>query len=259
MPEAAVVDKGEEAELKLEASSEEIEGALSGVLEEKGPPPDAEEEAEGEEVAATASSEEAEASAEPDKDAVIAELRKELDAAKASTNSEEAEAEPELPALAVEQFLPEGVDSLDELSREDANQLLNRVASHAVKLGYEHAIRAIPNIVRHNVTMQLSMAEAVKDFYAANPELTAYKKVVAQQAQNVASEHTDWTVGQVFEEAGVKAREQLKLAKRAVEKKRETEKKGGFAPVGGARGVGKAKPNLTDVEKQIAEMDAALL
>lgn len=199
---------------------------------------------------------------EDDKDTVIAKLREQLDAATAAgAKKEDTEVEePQPPELADIEFLPQGVESLDELTRTDANQLLNRVMKEGVKHGFQSALKAIPSIVRHNVMQQIGIQMAVQEFYGSNEDLVPYKKVVGQKAQEVASEHTDWTLDKVFEEAGMRARTQLALQKKALDQQSKGKEKGGFNPPprGGKQRNAPSKPALSVIEKEIDEMNAAL-
>ena len=81
------------------------------------------------------------------------------------------------------------------------------VIDQAVK----RTLLGIPSVIQSQIRQQASVDELVRDFYDANKDLTSIKQTVGMVAQNIAAEHPDWTVKQVFDESAKKTRELLQL------------------------------------------------
>ena len=86
----------------------------------------------------------------------------------------------------------------------------------------EHIARkimlSVPALVIHHIKNEQNYIRIKDKFFSGNPELVKYKTVVAQQLNIIASEHTDWTVEQVFNQSGIEAK---KIIKTMLEKKDE--------------------------------------
>lgn len=228
---APVTEGVEEGEEKLEVESEE-----------------AEEEAEEEEV-------------EEVKDdptalllAKIEEMQTELRSLKAKPEEKSAE----------KKTTPERVDFLkgrtvDDVAKDEDsfNTLLNEIYQRATLDAEERVLRAVPNVVKSSVTQQGALAKHVEKFYTDNPDLGSFKKAVAVVAQEVAGEHPEWSVERVFSEVEKESRRRLGLVKKTVEEKKAGKRPGGFAR-GGSGPRSEARPQLSDLEKEIMEMNKAL-
>lgn len=116
----------------------------------------------------------------------------------------------------------EAFDYLDGLDLDDVttdpelfNSVLSKIESRIRGAIAEETTRstllAIPDVVQYQIKQQAALDELVREFYDGNQDLKPVKHTVAMVAQNIASEHPDWTVKQVFEESAVKTREILKL------------------------------------------------
>ena len=116
----------------------------------------------------------------------------------------------------------EAFDYLDGLDLDDVttdpklfNNVLSKIESRIRGAIAEETTRstlmAIPDVVQYQIKQQAALDELVREFYEGNQDLKPVKHTVAMVAQNIASEHPDWTVKQVFEESAVKTREILKL------------------------------------------------
>ena len=116
----------------------------------------------------------------------------------------------------------EAFDYLDGLDLDDVttdpklfNNVLSKIESRIRGAIAEETTRstlmAIPDVVQYQIKQQAALDELVREFYDGNQDLKPVKHTVAMVAQNIASEHPDWTVKQVFEESAVKTREILKL------------------------------------------------
>lgn len=110
----------------------------------------------------------------------------------------------------------EGLD-LDDVTTDPKlfNNVLSKIESRIRGAIAEETTRstlmAIPDVVQYQIKQQAALDELVREFYDGNQDLKPVKHTVAMVAQNIASEHPDWTVKQVFEESAVKTREILKL------------------------------------------------
>ena len=110
----------------------------------------------------------------------------------------------------------EGLD-LDDVTTDPKlfNNVLSKIESRIRGAIAEETTRstlmAIPDVVQYQIKQQAALDDLVHEFYDGNQDLKPVKHTVAMVAQNIASEHPDWTVKQVFEESAVKTREILKL------------------------------------------------
>jgi len=90
----------------------------------------------------------------------------------------------------------------------------------------------------------------VKEFYGANEDLLGAKRTVAMYSNEVHSEHPDWEVKDVFNEAGARTRKALGL--RASATKPKPKQNPAFAKQRGARKGGGEEP--TDLQKDIDDL-----
>ena len=151
---------------------------------------------------------------------------------------------------------------LEGLSQEDIeelmgdpkklNDLLNRVANDAsarnVDIVVEKIMLAIPKMVATHIVQQSKLTKLVDSFYEANEDLTNCKRTVAAFANNVHSEHPDWTVAKIFDEAGKRTREALGLRTKASRKAQSP----AFVKQRGARSD--KEPKLSGLEGEIADL-----
>ena len=120
-----------------------------------------------------------------------------------------------LPEVEVYDYL-EGID-IDDVTTDPKlfNTVLSKIEARVRGVLAEETTRstllAIPDVVQYQIKQQAALDELVKEFYDSNNDLKPVKHTVAMVAQNVSSEHPDWTVKQVFEESAKKTREILKL------------------------------------------------
>jgi len=69
---------------------------------------------------------------------------------------------------------------------------------------------AIPALVIHHIKNEHTYNKIKDDFFKKNPELIPYKPVFAQQLNMVAAEHSDWSIEQVFTQAGIESKVKIK-------------------------------------------------
>jgi nucleoid-associated protein YgaU len=121
----------------------------------------------------------------------------------------------------------------------------------------EGVLRAIPNIVRANVSQQAKITELTNGFYQANQDLQKYKPVVAAVAAEVSSKHSDWTYEQVLEETEKVARARLAMKKAAVQSA-SAEEDASFAHRGNTSKKRKSRPKTSGLEAEIAQLNKQL-
>lgn len=73
----------------------------------------------------------------------------------------------------------------------------------------EKVLTSIPELIVKYTSRQNAMNAMVSDFYKKNQDLVNVKKTVAAVANDVAAEHADWNVQQVFDEAAIRTRKVL--------------------------------------------------
>ena len=111
-------------------------------------------------------------------------------------------------------FLPDGVDLEDIITDKAAlNQVMNAVYQKAVADGAQQVLLSLPQIVSAQVQQQAALKSSVDTFYTKYPHLAEFKRTVAAVATEIASEHPEWPVEQVFDAAAVKASEVIGLNK----------------------------------------------
>lgn len=111
-------------------------------------------------------------------------------------------------------FLPDGVDMEDIITDKAAlNQVMNAVYQKAVADGAQQVLLSLPQIVSAQVQQQAALKSSVDTFYTKYPHLAEFKRTVAAVATEIASEHPEWAVEQVFDAAAVKASEVIGLNK----------------------------------------------
>ena len=202
-----------------------------------------------------------------DKDTVIANLRAQLEERSKTPQPEvkesEKEEKKEEPLKLDEQDFIGDLD-LDDLTRDKGmfNKLLNAVYSKGVndskKIATEGVLTTIPDIVKHNLTLMTSLAEARDKFYSENEDLAPFKAVVAVVFEEIASKNSDKKLDDIMSLVAPEVRTRLQLKKAAVkEEKKEAPRlhgsKGGLQ-----RGNQREKPDTSGIAGEIAEMNKAL-
>lgn len=132
------------------------------------------------------------------------------------TSAPAAPAQQQAPAAAPQMlaFLPDGVDLEDIITDKNSlNQVMNAVYQKAVADGAQQVLLSLPQIVSAQVQQQAALKSSVDTFYTKYPHLAEFKRTVAAVATEIASEHPEWAVEQVFDAAAVKASEVIGLNK----------------------------------------------
>lgn len=207
-----------------------------------------------------------------EKDKTIAELRAQIDKLSGGKEEpkkeEEKKEEPEKKAEFKEEPLKLdshdfiGDDDPDDIVRdkESFNKLLNSVyakgVSDAKKIATEGVLLSIPEIVRHNITLQNTLREVSEKFYKDNSDLTGFKKVVAAVFEEVAAENPGKKYTEIMDLVAPEARKRLGLAKAA--KKEEKEKAPRLPEKKGGSRQSPSKPDTSSLQSEIEEMNKTI-
>jgi len=179
------------------------------------------------------------------------------------------EPEPEPPAdkpLADQDFIAD----LDlETLRDDPkvfNSLLNKIYKQGmldsrtayraeIKSAMESVVKSMPDIVKNNVAVNAQVAAARNKFYKDNPDLENWKTSVATVYGELAAANPDKKMDEVMGLTAVEVRRRLGLKK---EVKKEDDPPPPNLP-GVKKGArGQQPPDLTQMQKEMDAMDAAL-
>ena len=102
------------------------------------------------------------------------------------------------------------VESPAELNKV-LNQVYLKAIERSIPLAQERSLLSIPQVVTAHIQRYNKLKGLVDDFYNENEDLKIVQKSVGMMANEVHSEHTDWTTKQVFDEAAVRTRKALGL------------------------------------------------
>ncbi len=204
-----------------------------------------------------------------DKDKTIADLRRQIEELSAKGKVDDppkTDPTPDPPKdepLKLEEHDFVGDLDLDDLTRDKStfNKLLNNVYSKGVldskSVIGEAVLRAIPDIVKTNISIMTSLKEASDNFYKENEDLAPFKKVVAMVFEEVAAKNPDKQYSEILGQVGDEARKRLNLQKQAQQKKDDPPPRLPQKGNGGKSGGGQ-KPNLSPMESELAAMNETL-
>lgn len=178
---------------------------------------------------------------------------------------------PEPKPEAPQEIKVEDVDFLKGMSQEEVekliespealNKLLNQVRrasiESAIPLAQERTMLNVPQVTAAYVKRYNTMKALVDDFYKENEDLKVVQRAVGQVANEVHSEHPDWTIQQVFKEAATKTREALGMPAPTTKPRAQVTIKGqgdpAFAQPRSSRRGGPQK-KLTGMAKEIDDL-----
>lgn len=103
-------------------------------------------------------------------------------------------------------------------NKSEFNSLLLDFANKVSQKAMQQTMLSIPAIVKHHAEESIVIKRTVDKFYEENADLIDFKATVGSVANQVHSEHTDWDLGQVMNEAAVRTRKALKLATKMKQK-----------------------------------------
>ncbi len=183
-------------------------------------------------------------------------------------------AEPDAPVeepAAAPAFVPvgegDGVDFLGGLDIDDVAsdpRLFNEVMNKAVQIGEtraaERMLRAIPELVTRQIKQQTGIQRTVDAFYKDNADLRVVKKTVGKVANQVAAEHPDWKLSDVFGETATRTRTLLGIRKQVVDQSNAeetgTKTTPAFVKRPGQSPRNSPKPKLNKLQKEINDLIA---
>ncbi|MHA1289115.1 MAG: hypothetical protein ACTSPB_17135 [Candidatus Thorarchaeota archaeon] len=154
---------------------------------------------------------------------------------------------------------------LDELTRDPdkLNKLLNNVfkkgvetARDFVKSGSEGVLKAIPDIVKHNLTVITTLKKASDKFYEENEDLKPFKKVVAAVFEEIAAENPDKSYEENFKGLADEVRKRLDLQKKATPAAKK--KAAPRLPRRGKQGNRQHQPKTDSLVSEIDAMNSEL-
>ena len=128
---------------------------------------------------------------------------------------------------------------------------LTKFATSVQQQAITGVLQSIPEIMTTHMTRQQALGKIRDDFYAKNKELAPVKQFVAHATTQVASEHPDWTITQVLDEAAKRAYKTLGIKKTVVEK---TSKKKTPAFVSSPTSVRKPAPKVSPLQKELDDL-----
>lgn len=146
----------------------------------------------------------------------------------------------------------------DIIENEDSfKKFLGDFAKKVMTTTEERLLQKLPGTVSKLTTEQIEARQTVTSFYDEHKQLAAVKPFVAKVVSVVASEHADWDLPKVLDEAANRAYKALGLKKQAVEGvKTPGAKKPAFAgPASGRRGSGNTdNAGKSKLEKELEEL-----
>ncbi|MBT7187974.1 hypothetical protein HN911_11670 [Candidatus Bathyarchaeota archaeon] len=145
-------------------------------------------------------------------------------------------------------------------NREAFNEILVEVAKKTASTTVKHVLTQIPAMVARQVHHESTNAQAVTDFYTANPDLTSAKKFVAYVFRGVQAENPDMDLAEQMNLTATSARAQLGITGKAGgkgKKKGKKTRKPHQAP-GPGRSSRRGKPKApAGIGDEIAQMERA--
>ena len=105
----------------------------------------------------------------------------------------------------------EDPDKLTQLFNAALNQAYSKAIEQAIPLAQERTMLSVPQVTAQYIKRHNAMKALVDDFYGKNPDLKVVQRSVGMIANEVHSEHPDWQVQQVFDEAATRTRNALGL------------------------------------------------
>lgn len=202
---------------------------------------------------------------EDPRDKAIRELRDEINQLKKSsdtpTQPPEEDTIEDLP-ISDEDFLadidPDDLYNDPKLFKEVLNRVYKKAREDArkeIKGGIESVVRSIPDITKNTVAIQAQLAKVRDEFYKENKDLLPWSTSVAAVMEDLISKNPDKHYNELLPEVATETRRRLSLQKQVDNKNRNSppplpKKKGGQRST--------PSPDLSDLDREIAEMDKAL-
>eukprot|EP00919_Chromeraceae_sp_WS-2016_P057151 GHVR01135514.1.p1 GENE.GHVR01135514.1~~GHVR01135514.1.p1 ORF type:complete len:301 (-),score=52.35 GHVR01135514.1:569-1471(-) len=141
---------------------------------------------------------------------------------------QEAEATP--PAPTVPKTLADIVGTVDFNDMQDDPSkfidMLGRVVEFTKEQTRNEVQSNLSNVVSQQTNHAVNMQKMVSDFYRDNSELSEVKHTVSVVVKNVGTEHPDWDMGAVLNEAAGRTRKMLGLGPKPAQEKKTLKREG---------------------------------
>jgi len=259
--------EGKESEEKVEEEVIEEEDSQEEEVQDETDQKDEDDSQEEEEEEASASEEgeeeedddldddEGEEGEEDPRDAIIAKMQQKLDDLEkkvekpATPPKEEKEEPPPLPDDLQQRIL--GDLDIDDVTSDP--KLFMQVIQNALVAGrdmtYEHVMKSVPKLVIQQTRGYQDLMAMQRRFYKQNKDLRSFKSVVANAANEVHSEHPEWSIEQVLDEAAKVARKTIGITKKKGKQDNPPRDKGKKQKPAFAK-----TPKKTEVKKQVSKL-----
>ena len=144
--------------------------------------------------------------------------------------------------------------SIDELLSDSGkmNSVFHQIAKYAVKEALENMNISMPSMINSQVDDLLAVRDITSNFYKANEDLSNVRNVVKTCAEQVATEHSDWSVDQVLEESAKRTRQSLGLPDPASRSNMPSADKAGFA--GGSKSKRTKTQKISALQQELDEL-----
>jgi hypothetical protein len=152
-----------------------------------------------------------------------------------------------------------GID-LDDITTDPKafNDVLKKVEARVrmavAQEAAQSALLSIPDVVQHQIKQQAALNKLVETFYEENEDLKSVNHTVGMVAQNISSEHPDWTVKQVFDAAAAQTRTLLRMPAPTEARTPAEPLKPAFAQRPGGRDRAAGTVNVSALQKQLDEL-----
>lgn len=144
-------------------------------------------------------------------------------------------------------------ESLDDVlnDRDSFTKWAQGFAQRIIQSGTQQYANRLPSVVAPQVRQIIDLNRAVDQFYSNNEDLLPVRSTVGAIGRQLATEHPEWSLPQLFEESGKKAREVLRMpAPGSGGKKKKTNPSFAKAKGGGR----KPKPKISKLQREIDEL-----
>lgn len=133
-------------------------------------------------------------------------------------------------------------------------KVLKGVEERAREEAVTRVITQIPNIVIRYIQQHNALQKATTEFYESNSDLAQARKTVGAFANEVSSEHPDWTLEKVLDETAIRARKALGIVKQVQSKSKVKPGDTGLVKGPGKTGVKGKVGNLSGLQKEISDL-----
>lgn len=209
---------------------------------------------------------------EQNKDEVVSELRQrvaELETGKAFEEPEKQTQEPSSKEEPAEKSTEEDIQEMASfISNEEFEEMqtdpnkFNEVLARVYQKARQDTLQDIPEVVERTSQRQMSLRQAVHNFYSENPGLREHGQYVGYVVNQIKNQNPDMPVQDILNKAGERVRNDLAINEQAKEtetqrRKQESQTKDdqpAFAKRGSGSHKGGKQDTRNDFQKQADEM-----